>query len=74
MAYNVHKLAQTIICFNFCNSGKQFPDPQQPHVMIFNNLYTCRKTMKIYRGTVDMHSIAYKISQKSVQVKIESEY
>ena len=47
MAYNVHKLAQTIICFNFCNSGKQFPDPQQPHVMIFNNLDTTNKITKL---------------------------
>lgn len=44
------------------------------HMLIFNNLYTCQKTMKIYRGTVNMDSIAYKISQKSVQVKIKSEY
>ena len=43
-------------------------------MLIFNNLYTCRKTMKIYRGIVNMHSIAYKISQKSAQVKIKSEY
>ena len=47
MGYNFHKLAQTVTYFSFCNSGKQFPDLQQPHVMIFNNLIIMNKITKL---------------------------
>ena len=47
MACNIHKLAQTVTRFSFCNSGKQFPDLQQPYFTIFNNLTIKNKTTKL---------------------------
>ena len=47
MAFNIHKLSQTITCFSFCNSSKQFPDWQLQHVMIFNNLTIMNKNYEI---------------------------